>query len=99
MSLTRLKKKTTKGILWLYLLRLLQDRDMYAYEIKNEVMERFGFVTARVTSYVVLYRLEQEGYVKTRWEKRKKYYTITKNGEKLLKDGQEYMKELAERLA
>lgn len=72
---------------------------MYAYEIKNELTERFGFATARVTSYVVLYRLETEGYVKTRWEKRKKYYTITQKGEKLLKDGQEYMVELAQNLA
>jgi DNA-binding PadR family transcriptional regulator len=69
---------------------------MYAYEIKNELKERFGFATARVTSYVVLYGLEKDGYVKTRWEKRKKYYTITSKGEKLLKDGQKYMVELAE---
>ncbi len=98
MPLSRLKEKTTKEILWVYILSLLEKRDMYAWEIKNELKGRFGFEPARVTSYVVLYRLEKGGYVEPRWEKNKKYYGITEKGRELLKEGKAYLKGLVEGL-
>jgi len=59
----RLKEKITKEVLWMYILRLLKDRPMYAYELKNKIRESFGFEPATVSSYVVLYKLEHDGYV------------------------------------
>jgi len=35
MPLNRLKSKTQKEILWVYILKLLKERDMYAYELKK----------------------------------------------------------------
>ena len=98
MPLNRLKTKTTKEILWIYLLKLLTDRDMYAYEVRGELKEKFGFRPALVTSYVVLYRLEREGYVTTRWNENKKYYSITETGEQLLLDGLQHLREIIGKL-
>jgi len=61
MPLKRLERVTTKDILWIYILKLLKTRDMYAYEIRSELNKRFNFSPALVTPYVVLYRLENKG--------------------------------------
>jgi DNA-binding PadR family transcriptional regulator len=98
MPLDRLKSKTTKEILWIYLLRLLRDREMYAYEIKDNLRRRFGFEPALITPYVVLYRLEKGGYVESERKENKKYYKITEKGEGLLEEGIRYLEELVERL-
>ncbi len=98
MPMKRLKKRTTREILWIYILRLLKEREMYAYEIRKKLKERFGFSPAMVTSYVVLYRLEQEGYVEVIPRGDKKYYRITEKGEELFNQGLSYLKEIVERL-
>ncbi len=98
MPLNRLKKKTTKEILWVYILRLLKDREIYAYELKDELKKRFSIEPARVTSYVVLYRLEDEGYVASTWDRNKKYYRITKKGEDLLEKGIKHLSDITHKL-
>lgn len=97
MPLDRLKRKVTKEVMWVYILKLLKGRPMYAYEIKNEIKNRFNWDPATITSYVVLYRLQSEGYVTAKWgdeetNPRRKYYYITEKGEKLLKDGEEFLR-------
>jgi DNA-binding PadR family transcriptional regulator len=99
MPLNRLKKKTSKEILWIYILRLLVDREMYAYELKKELKKRFAIDPALVTSYVVLYRLEKEKYVTSKWSKNKKYYQLSKKGRELLEDGTKYLETISEKLA
>ncbi len=98
MPLRRLRDKTTKEVLWLYILRLLKEKELYAYEIKPLLRERFGISPALVTPYVVLYRLESGGYVEARRSDNKKYYRITEKGEKLLEEGIEYLRSLIEKL-
>jgi len=99
MPLERLKRKMTKEVMWIYVLKLLKDRPMYAYELKNEIKKRFDWVPATITSYVVLYRLQSEGYVTAKWgdestNSRRKYYYITEKGEKLLKDGEKFLRDI-----
>ncbi len=98
MPLGRLKSRTTKEILWIYLLRLLKERKRYAYELGDELHSRFGFRPARITIYVVLYRLEKDGYVESSWDGKKKYYHMTKKGEKLYKEGLAYLEGLVDTL-
>jgi DNA-binding PadR family transcriptional regulator len=88
--LIRLKKKTTVDNLWLYILSLLTEGPMYAYEINRRLKNRFDFSVGEVTAYVVLYKLEKSGYVETEWKnagRQRKYYKMTKEGEKLLSAG------------
>jgi PadR family transcriptional regulator PadR len=104
MPLERLKKKMTAEVMWLYILRLLTERPMYAYEIKKQIMDRFGWEASTVTSYVVLYRLEADGYVTTEWAESeqgrpsRKYYKITRMGEELLENGRLFILELTRTL-
>ncbi|MFQ5815035.1 MAG: PadR family transcriptional regulator [Candidatus Hydrothermarchaeaceae archaeon] len=98
MPLGRLHSRTTKEILWIYILRLLMDKERYAYELRDTLKNNFGFEPARVTSYVVLYRLEKDGYVGSKWVDNKKYYHLTKRGEKLYKQGIAYLEEMLNKL-
>ena len=65
---------------------MLIDRPMYAYEISKGLKSRFGFSTAIVTTYVVLYKLQREGLIGVEEEAqaigrpKRKYYTITDSG-------------------
>jgi DNA-binding PadR family transcriptional regulator len=99
MALKRLKEKTTKDVLWIYILSLLKEKDMYAYEIRDEIYRKFGFKPARITSYVVLYRLEKEGFVNSYWKGDRKYYSINLKGKKLLDEGIKYLKGMIEKIS
>jgi len=95
--LERLKRKVTVENLWIYILKLLKERSMYAYEIQNRIQEGFGFRPGKITAYVVLYKLEKDGYVKTEWKdkgRQRKYYRITESGRRLLKDGISMLEEM-----
>lgn len=102
--LDRLKNKMTKEVMWLYILRLLLERPMYAYEIKKHIKSRFHWEAATVTSYVVFYSLKKEGYVMTEWVESKegrpnrKYYAITDKGRALFEEGRKFMEEMMENL-
>jgi DNA-binding PadR family transcriptional regulator len=88
--LQRLEKKTTIENLWLYLLSLLSEESVYAYEINKKLKTRFGFSAGEVTAYVVLYKLEKSGFVETEWKnegRKRKYYKITDKGKRLLSEG------------
>ncbi|ASJ08626.1 PadR family transcriptional regulator [Thermococcus siculi] len=100
----RLRNKITKEVLWLYILRLLKERPMYAYELKERIKEAFNFEPATVSSYVVLYKLEKEGYVTAEWQESqtgkpsRKYYKLTPEGEKLLEDGIAFLEDMVSKL-
>ncbi len=100
----RLKTKVTKEVLWLYILRLLKERPMYAYELKEKIREAFNFEPATVSSYVVLYKLEKEGYVTAEWQESqtgkpsRKYYKLTPEGKKLLDEGIAFLEETLKKL-
>ncbi|MHA2068870.1 MAG: hypothetical protein ACXABY_31290 [Candidatus Thorarchaeota archaeon] len=55
-AMTRLVNKMTKEMLWMYILRLLQERPHYGYEIKELITKRFGFSPATVSGYAIIYR-------------------------------------------
>ena len=100
----RLREKMTKEVLWIYILSLLKERPMYAYELKNKIKEKFGFEPATVSSYVVLYKLEKDGYVTSKWQESetgkpsRKYYGLTEKGRKLLEEGINFIENILEKL-
>jgi DNA-binding PadR family transcriptional regulator len=59
---------------------------MYAYEIYKTIYGHFGFTTATITVYVVLYKMQREGLIQKAEEKivlgkpERKYYRITEKG-------------------
>lgn len=105
MAYERLVMKATKENLWLYILRMLIDRPMYAYEISKGMNERFGFSTATVTVYVVLYKMQREGFIQVGQEKAvfgrpdRKYYEITDKGRKAFLKGRKFLEDTVRKLS
>ncbi len=94
--LRRLKKHLTNGNLWIYILSLIKrSKKSYAYALDNEIEKKFGFETNRVMIYLVLYRLESEKLIESKFENRRKYYKITKKGETVMENGKKYLKKLS----
>ncbi len=82
-----IKKELTKGSSALLVLSVLENKDMYGYQIIKEIELRseqvFSFKEG--TLYPILHSFEQNGYVKSYWEsseqgRKRKYYHITKKG-------------------
>ena len=95
----RLIRKLTKENLWLYILKLLQDRSMYAYEIYKTIHSQFEFTIATITVYVVLYKMQREGLIQIAEEKtvlgkpERKYYRITEKGHSEYVNGVMFLEE------
>jgi len=98
MAYERLVRKLTKENLWLYILKMLLERPMYAYEINKALADRFDISAATVTVYVVLYKMAGEGLIQ-RGETMsvlgrpdRIYYEITDQGLETYKNGIEFIK-------
>ena len=72
------------GIPELLLLKLLQDQEMYGYEIVAAVTAQTGLTLAEGVVYPMLHALEKDGALKTRRAVEKGrariYYTVTARG-------------------
>ena len=100
----RLEKNLTIDLLWIWVLKLLKEGPKYAYELKQEIQNRFNFSPAIVTNYTILYLLEREGVVR-KIEMRneieridRKYYEITELGYKLMEEAENYIQETYNKL-
>lgn len=92
-AMHRLVNKLTKEMLWIYILRLLQERPHYGYELKQLVTERFGFSPATVSGYAIIYRLIKDGLIAEQRssDSPRKYYEITELGKSAMKDAKEFL--------
>ncbi len=92
-AMARLVKKLTKEVLWIYILRLLQERPLYGYEIKALVTERFGFSPAVVSGYAIIYRLTKDGLIEgqTASDSTRKYYEITDKGQHAMQEAKKFL--------
>jgi len=92
MDLTSPDHEWKKGSAELLVLSLLEARPRHGYEISKLIQMRSdGVLRFHVTSlYPLLYRLEERGWVEGRWvekadERRRRYYTLTAEGRKVLR--------------
>lgn len=99
MPLNRLKKLNTKDCLWIYILKLLSEKNMHGYIIREEINRRFGFRPGTVTAYKVLYLLSKDGMVTKEEKGGKKIYSITAKGQMLHKEGIDFYRKLLKQLA
>ena len=83
---------------------MLLEKPMYAYEISKTLNERFGFSTAIVTVYVVLYKLQREGFIRIKEERAvpnrpdRKYYEVTDNGKEIFIRGRNFLEVMVKKL-
>jgi PadR family transcriptional regulator PadR len=89
-----------KGSAELLVLSLLEDQPRHGYDISKLIAVRSGgALRFHVTSlYPLLHRLEQEGSIEGRWvekaeQRRRRYYSITVHGKKVLRSKQQSWKD------
>ena len=88
------ERQMKKGVLDMLVLRLLDCEAKYGYQIIQELKERSGetFLLKDGTLYPILYRLEDDGLVISKWSEAegkqvpRKYYEITQAGRETLSD-------------
>nr|WP_240378046.1 PadR family transcriptional regulator [Bacillus piscicola] len=80
-------KEMMKGNIDLILLSLIAERDLYGYEMTKKLkrLSNEAYSMSEGTLYSALKRMERKGFVTSYWsapegERRKKYYTMTKEG-------------------
>lgn len=92
-------KSLISGSTSMLLMRLLEDKDMYGYEMIENLEKKSNnvFSLKAGTLYPLLHNLEEKGFL-TSYEnevngKIRKYYSITKEGRKYLKAKKEEWQE------
>lgn len=86
------ERQMKKGVLDMLVLKLLSDEKKYGYQLIQELHEKGGesFCLKEGTLYPVLYRLEDEQLVESKWcepepkQLPRKYYVITDKGRQAL---------------
>ena len=95
----RLRRLLTSENLWLYVLSLLRrKKKLYAYELDDAIERAFKFRPNKIMIYIVLYKLEGEGLIKSEFIERRKYYALTGKGDDALGQARGYFKTLAGKL-
>lgn len=87
------ERQMKKGVLDMLVLKLLESEPRYGYQIIQELKDKSGdvFSLKDGTLYPILYRLEDDGLVVSRWSEAvgkqvpRKYYEITQTRRSELK--------------
>ena len=88
----KIDKELLKGSTTMLILNLLKQEDMYGYQMIKKLKETSEnvFELKEGTLYPILHTLEEKGYITSYWDetssKKRKYYSITKEGKKHLKE-------------
>lgn len=91
----RINKELLKGNTSMLVLSLLENENMYGYQMIKELSRKSKklFELKEGTLYPILHTLEQKNYITSYWDetgnKKRKYYSITKDGKKHLKSKKE----------
>lgn len=97
----RIERELMRGAGPTAVLGLLEQREMYGYELVVALQERTGGVLAmgQSTLYPLLYNLEAKKMIRGKWRtadsgRRRKYYELTAVGRKRLKAQRQQWQEL-----
>ena len=87
----KIERELMRGAGPVAVLKLLQDRPMYGYELVEQLARTTGDVLAmgQSTLYPLLYNLEAKGLIEPEWQtadsgRDRKYYALTDKGAKRL---------------
>ena len=101
------ERQMKKGVLDMLVLRLLRSEAKYGYQIIQEMKEKSEetFLLKDGTLYPILYRLEDENLVVSKWSEAegkqvpRKYYEITEEGQKTLDEIEAVWKRISDGIA
>ncbi len=94
----KIDKELMKGSTTLLILNLLEKENLYGYQLIKKLSEESEniFNLKEGTLYPILHGLEEKGFISSYWDdttgKKRKYYSITKQGKKQLKESKEEWK-------
>lgn len=94
-KIVKINKELLKGSTSMLVLSLLENENMYGYQMIKELSRKSKelFELKEGTLYPILHGLEQKNYITSYWDetgaKKRKYYSITKEGKKHLKEKKE----------
>lgn len=93
------QSQVKKGTLSYVLLLVLQDKELYGYELIDQVKQYTAIQIAEGTLYPLMNRLKTAGLVTSKWVEQesgipRKYYVLTPEGEENLLKMNEYWDEL-----
>lgn len=84
-------RELVKGSTSILVLQLLNERDMYGYELVKEMDRRsdHNLQMKEGTLYPALHKMEKQAYIEHYWKKQekgpdRKYYRITEEGKEIL---------------
>jgi PadR family transcriptional regulator, regulatory protein PadR len=84
-----IQTKLTKGLLDMIILQFLEQQPMHGYQVITKIRKSFGVYFGPSTIYPLLNLLEKKGYIKSQWnmnaERPRKVYSLTHDGENILK--------------
>ena len=86
----KIDKELLKGSTNMLILSMLENENMYGYEMIKKMSEKSQntFEFKEGTLYPILHSLEEKGYITSYWDnvgpKKRKYYSITKQGKNYL---------------
>ena len=88
----RVERELMRGAGPIAILQLLEQREMYGYELVEAISRETDGVLAmgQSTLYPLLYNLEAKKLVRSRWKeaengRKRKYYSLTKKGDDWLR--------------
>lgn len=98
------ERQMKKGVYEMLVLYLLGKGEKYGYQLIIEMKEKSGgmFALKEGTLYPILYRLEEDGCIVSRWSRPKgreisrKYYSITEKGLQVLSETIRFWGEFAQ---
>jgi len=96
--LKRLEYSLTHGNIWLAALSTIHKRKAYAYALPDEISRTFGYQPSKLMTYFVLYKLEAEKLISSKFEGRRKYYALTPDGKRALSDGKKLLLAMSKKL-
>ena len=91
---SKFAQQMKKGVLDMLVLKLLMMEEKYGYQLISELKEKSGevIVLREGTLYPILYRLEDDQLIISRWSEPKgrevsrKYYGITEKGKRTVRE-------------
>jgi PadR family transcriptional regulator PadR len=99
----KVNKELMKGCTVILILSSLERKSMYGYEMIKEIEKKSNGVFAfkEGTLYPILHSLEANNMIESYWDesegaRKRKYYRITEDGKKEVKDKQQEWKMLTE---
>ena len=90
--IVKVSRELLKGSTSMLVLSLLESENMYGYQMIKKLSEKSKniFEFQEGTLYPILHTLEEKNFISSYWDntgsKKRKYYTITKEGKKHLKE-------------